>query len=172
LVPYETGKLFQLIWNDGHVDMALGVPVAGANVLLSRHPPTPNVGLNVWVQKREHGRIYLVDTAGQATNFCLDVTLPGQQEADGVFPSANGCLVYLNNDQPYRQTQLWQIMAAGDVGFLLLNTGMSLSIQVGPGAGPYVLDSGGNNLLGGAAKIWQLQPNNRNQVWQLRVSGA
>lgn len=172
MTPYEIGKLFQLIWNDGHMDMALGVPVAGANVLLSKHPPRPNAGVNVWVQKREYGRIYLVDTGGQATGFCLDVTLPGQQEADGVFPSANGCLVYLNSDQPHRQTQHWQIMAAEEGGFRLLNTGMSLSIQVGPGAGPYVLDSGGNNQQGGAAKIWQLQPNNRNQVWHLQVSGA
>ncbi|MFM2041477.1 MAG: hypothetical protein RLY86_53 [Pseudomonadota bacterium] len=127
------------------------------------------MGLNVWVQKRPGGRIYLVDTGGHATNFCLDVTLPGQQEADGVFHNANGCLVYLNTDIPQRQTQLWQIDPHGDGTYILRNTGLSLSIQYGLGAGPYVLDSGGNNKQGGSAKVWQLQQGNRNQYWTLQT---
>ncbi len=166
---YTTGTPFQLIWNDGHTDMLLEVPVAGANVLVTKHPLNPNSGTNAWMQKRENGRLYLLDTAGKPTSFCLDVNLPDQHEVDGVFPDGSGCLVYLNTDIPQRQTQLWQITDRGDGTCFVQNIGLSLSIQFGPGAGPYVLDSGGNNQQGGAAKLWKKDPGNRNQYWQLRA---
>lgn len=166
---YAVGTPFQLIWNDGHTDMSLEAPLAGANVLITKHPVRPNAGTNVWVQQHEGGRLYLLDAAGKSTGFCLDVNLPDQHEVNGVFPDANGCLVYLNSDIPQRQTQLWQVTGRSDGTFVLLNTGLSLSIQFGPGAGPYVLDSGGNNQQGGAAKVWQRNDGNVNQHWQLRV---
>lgn len=168
---YATGTPFQLVWNDGHTDMLLEVPVAGANVLVTKHPLNANSGTNVWMQKRENGRIYLLNAAGKPTEFCLDVNLPDQHEVNGVFPDANGCLIYLNSDIPQRQTQLWQIIDLKYGNYFVQNIGLSLSIQFGPGAGPYVLDSGGNNQQGGAAKVWQKNDGNRNQFWQLRVYG-
>jgi|GEM_PF-4505758 len=159
------GKPFQLLWSG----MALETPVAGSNVLIQKQPHHTNNGRNVWMQKQEGGRIYLLDEHEKPTRYCLDVNPPYLSAGTPGFPTADGCLVFLNEDIPHRQTQLWVISEKPeDGGHSLENVGIDLCFRQGPHLGPYQLDSTGIADPGSSCHIWQkASGGNHNQVWTL-----
>jgi len=173
ITPFSNGKSFQLSWSDGKDQGVLQAPLAGSQLLVCKQASGPNTANHYWRQKHDGGRIYLLDAQGAPTRYCLDVTLAGPHQQDGAFPSANGCLVHLSEDTPQRQTQLWRISAlANNAGYCLQNIGLSQALTAGPGAGPYVMDSGGSTAPGSVCKVWQHDPANPNQKWQLQEPEA
>jgi hypothetical protein len=168
-MQYVPGKPFQIVWARCSPPMLLQVPVAGSQVLVGKQQIAPANGRNVWIQKHPQGRIYLVDANGQATPYCLEAALPDSQQAADGFACADGCLVFLGEDRPHRQTQLWTITPLADSDECrLTNLGISLSLQDGPHGGDYVLDSGAVGAPGSAAKLWHAQDGNPNQRWRLQ----
>lgn len=168
---YTLGAPFQIVWSNGNAAALLHAPVHGSNVIVTKQALGPNNGTNAWIQKHENGRLYLLDADGKPSNYCLDARFPGNNPNGPAFPSANGCLVYLNVDIPQRQTQLWTVIRHDDgKNYSLQNVGFSLSFPEGANRGPYHMDSGGVAQPGSVCQMWQQSGcSGPNQSWQLEV---
>ena len=165
---YRPGKPFQLGWRGDDMTVIVQVPLVGSHVLATKQLQGANNGRNTWMQKHANGRIYLLDTNGNPTRYCLEASLGSVGAGDGLFVNANNCHILLNEDIAQRQTQLWSILEQpGGATYLLQNIGISASITDGPAQGPYVIDSSGSASPGSACKLWQQQAGNRNQSWLL-----